>query len=375
MRRGITGPVVVVLLVLAVFAGTRLDILTGKDKEQTQLTGGYGGGEVIAPVDDYPSKWKDIAQDSVFDDWGEWNRECTSFVAFRLATRNGFAMPFYDNADQWGPRARALGYAVDDTPAIGAVAWKASGHVAWVRHVEGGTVFVEDYNVHLNGTYSEYSTPASDWKYIHFKDLPAPQAPQQDPAPQGNLEVAAPDTPPEISVGVNNGGGQHGSDSTDVQHTSGTVQQTGNPQVVGGGNIQGSQGGSGSAPPPTTTTVPPPPPTTTTVPPPPPPPTTTTVPEAPATVTEQCWKYGCPTFQNYQNASGPGPTIAVGQYVEVRCKVYAPTIPSANPGGYWYLIQSAPWNGSYWAVGNTFVNGDPWDGPYQYSFNASIPDC
>jgi surface antigen len=373
MRRGITAPAAVVLLVLAVFAGTRLDGFTGND-DKTQV-GAYGGGEVIAPVDDYPAKWKDIAQDAVFDDWGMYNRECVSFVAFRLATRNGFAMPFHDNADRWGPRAQALGYTVDDTPAIGAVAWKASGHVAWVRHVDGNTVFVEDYNVHLNGTYSEYSTPKSEWRYIHFADLPAPAAPQpqQDPPPDNGLEVATPEAQPEISAGGNNGGTQGGS-SSDVQQTSGQVEQTGNPQVVGGGNIQGSQGGSGSAPPPPPpppTTIAPPPPPPTTVPPPPPP---TTVPQ-PQTVTEQCWKYGCPTFANYQNASGPGPKIAVGQYVEVRCKVYAPTIESANPGGYWYLIQSAPWSGSYWAVGNTFVNGDPWDGPYQYSFNPSIPDC
>src|SRR4051812_8163035 len=43
--------------------------------------------------DDYP--YKDRAQDSGFDPWGEYFRECTSWVAWALHSRNGFEMPFY----------------------------------------------------------------------------------------------------------------------------------------------------------------------------------------------------------------------------------------------------------------------------------------
>jgi len=42
--------------------------------------------------DDYPAKWKDVPQDSMFDDWGMYNRECVSFVAWRLYSQNGYSL-------------------------------------------------------------------------------------------------------------------------------------------------------------------------------------------------------------------------------------------------------------------------------------------
>ena len=44
----------------------------------------------------------------------------------------------------------------------------------------------------------------------------------------------------------------------------------------------------------------------------------------------------------------------------VVCKVYDPSITGVRPDGYWYLIQTSPWNGQYWAAANTFMNGDTW---------------
>jgi surface antigen len=95
-----------------------------------------------AGVDDYPSQWRNVPQDSVLDTWREHNRECTSFVARRLHSRNGFEMPFYLNADRWGPDASSRGYQVNRTPAVGSVAWwSGMDHVAWVESVNtDGTV-------------------------------------------------------------------------------------------------------------------------------------------------------------------------------------------------------------------------------------------
>ena len=90
---------------------------------------------------------------------------------------------------------------------------------------------------------------------------------------------------------------------------------------------------------------------------------------------EQEGHYGVNTFSDYDNASGEGPAIGAGQYVDVSCKVYDPTIASVNPDGYWYLIASAPWNGSYYAPANTFMNGDPWNGPYTHNTDFAVPDC
>jgi surface antigen len=134
------------------------------------VQGGRGG---VGLVDDYPAKWRDAPQDSELDNWKELNRECTSFVAFRLASRAGFNMPFWDNAINWGPRASALGYKVDNTPTIGSVAWTMAhgGHVAWVAEVEGSTVTIEQYNADFHGHYSWEKVPSSRFQYIHFHDL------------------------------------------------------------------------------------------------------------------------------------------------------------------------------------------------------------
>jgi len=127
-----------------------------------------------AGTDDYPAQWKNAPQDSVADQWGEWNRECTSFVAWRLHSRNGYEMDFHDNATEWRRRAQAEGVPVDTTPAAGAVAWWSFGHVAWVEAVSGGNITVEEYNYGLTGQYSERTVPASSpTGYLHFKDLPS----------------------------------------------------------------------------------------------------------------------------------------------------------------------------------------------------------
>ena len=95
----------------------------------------------------------------------------------------------------------------------------------------------------------------------------------------------------------------------------------------------------------------------------------------PTTYTEQEWHTGANTFSDPNNASGMGTKIAPGQYVQVTCKLYDPSIGSAMPGGYWYLIASAPWNNQYYAVANTFLNGDPWGGPYTHPTDLNVPDC
>jgi surface antigen len=123
--------------------------------------------------DDYPATWKNAPMDSVLDNWKEWNRECTSFVAWRLHSKNQFEMPFNDNAINWKTRAQNMGYAANSTPAVGAVAWFTYGHVAWVESVNAnGTVTIEQYNADRTGHYSETTIAASTVSaYIHFKDI------------------------------------------------------------------------------------------------------------------------------------------------------------------------------------------------------------
>ena len=61
----------------------------------------FKGGRGGDPGDDYP--WKNLVQDSRLDPWREYVRECTSFVVWALYSRNGFSMPFHDNAIGWCP--------------------------------------------------------------------------------------------------------------------------------------------------------------------------------------------------------------------------------------------------------------------------------
>lgn len=157
------------------------------------LKGGRGsGGPAVAsfdPGDDYPAKWRNVPQDSVFDAWREYNRECTSFAAWALSSRNGFEMPFFDDARNWGARAQRLGYRVDSSPAVGTIAWSNAGrwgHVAYVQAVNGGSVFIEDYNHRLDGHYDARWVPASTFTgYIHFKDRPS-ASPVPTSTPKGS---------------------------------------------------------------------------------------------------------------------------------------------------------------------------------------------
>jgi hypothetical protein len=97
--------------------------------------------------------------------------------------------------------------------------------------------------------------------------------------------------------------------------------------------------------------------------------------------TQQTWReqetpnHAVSTFTNYHNASGVGPQIAAGQWVDVSCKVLDGTIASVNPDGYWYRIASSPWNNAYYSPANTFMNGDPYGGPYSHNTDYAVPNC
>lgn len=276
------------------------------------VSGGRGGpGD---PGDDYPAALRNAPKDSLLDHWREYNRECTSFVAWALASRNGFNMPFFDNANKWGTRARALGYAVNSTPAPGSVAWSTAGslgHVAYVESVTGSSVYIEEYNHYGTGTYDSRTVPASYFTgYIHFRDVTAPP-PMPSPAPESH-------TPTETH----------------------TVTET--------------PGGT-----PKLTPVAPP-----------------LEPPSPVTYSEQeTPNHPVNAFENPHNASGEGPAIPAGMWVQVSCKVYDPTILSVNPDGYWYRIASSPWSNAYYSPANTFMNGDPYGGPYTHNTDYAIPNC
>ena len=128
--------------------------------------------------DDYP--YSDATTNAI-DRWGFNERQCTSFVAWRLALHGRIldnGAQGWGNALNWDDTARRLGVTVTTTPSVGAVAqWGAGessayysrgsssadgrfaasgfGHVAWVRSVYAdGSVLVEQYNLGGDRSYS-----------------------------------------------------------------------------------------------------------------------------------------------------------------------------------------------------------------------------
>lgn len=117
---------------------------SGSSSGDSNNTTGVGKG------DDYPAKWRNIAPDSVSDDFGYYNRECVSFVAYRLSKEGKTGFNGLGNAINWKP---ASGLSGQSKPMIGDVAWfnaadapGAYGHVAYVSGVNGDTIYLEEYN-------------------------------------------------------------------------------------------------------------------------------------------------------------------------------------------------------------------------------------
>src|SRR3954452_7683543 len=138
-------------------------------------------------VDDYPARLKAARLDALVDPWQFYNRECTSFVAWRLNSENQVAFNDYwrgthfGNASNWKKAAQALSVPVDNNPTRGAVAWwsagsagSSRGHVAWVQTVGNGAITIEEYNYLHAGKYDTrtISSSSSMWPsgFIHIKD-------------------------------------------------------------------------------------------------------------------------------------------------------------------------------------------------------------
>jgi surface antigen len=139
-------------------------------------------------VDDYPPRLKRAAQDALVDPWLFYNRECTSFVAWRLNNDAGVAFSNYylgkhwGDASNWKHAATQAGVTVNEIPAVGAVAWwragsagSSRGHVAWVASLSGGDITIEEYNYLDRGGYDTRMIGSSSdvWPsaFIHIGDI------------------------------------------------------------------------------------------------------------------------------------------------------------------------------------------------------------
>lgn len=141
--------------------------------------------------DDYPYA---SSSGNANDRWGFTERQCTSFVAWRLAQAGSpldNANRAWGDASHWDDSARRQGRTVTTTPAVGTVAqWGAgerspyyaagsgtvngtftaggTGHVAWVLSVySDGSALVEQYNLYGDESYSTMRVKAP--RYLHLQ--------------------------------------------------------------------------------------------------------------------------------------------------------------------------------------------------------------
>jgi hypothetical protein len=49
--------------------------------------------------------------------------------------------------------------------------------------------------------------------------------------------------------------------------------------------------------------------------------------------------------------------------------------PASARGGDRLRIASSPWNSGDYSPANTFMNGDPWNGPYTHNTDFNVPNC
>jgi surface antigen len=143
-------------------------------------TGGYPYWNYAGPgTNPATYTWTD-AHGNGISPYGYAYRNCTDYVAWKLATANGFGdFQGLGNASSWAGAARSRGYAVNRVPSRGAVAWWGTelfggfGHVAWVVNADVGSVEIAEYNHAGNGRFDlRRIAPGEADAYIHFRDLP-----------------------------------------------------------------------------------------------------------------------------------------------------------------------------------------------------------
>jgi surface antigen len=142
-----------------------------------------------AGTNDYP--YRTQTNTSAVDKWGFTQRQCVSFVAWRMAQAGrpiSNAGSAWGHAHNWETVAAKKGKKVSTTPRVGALAhWNSKersayypagggsgyltagyyGHVAYVWKVlSGGRVVVEHYNMSGNRSYSTMTVKAPRYLYL-----------------------------------------------------------------------------------------------------------------------------------------------------------------------------------------------------------------
>ena len=155
----------------------------------THSAAGYGYPYPAAPDCNEGS----LGAGCVGDSRGFLQGQCTSWVAYRLAMRNGlsfsnwYAGRHWGNASEWGKVAKGVGHKPDKYPAVGAIGWYKRGHVSYVEDVySNGTILISEMNTdgHNGFHFATVSPGMSSYpdKFIHLDDVvPVDTTPPTEP--------------------------------------------------------------------------------------------------------------------------------------------------------------------------------------------------
>ncbi|MBF4770562.1 CHAP domain-containing protein [Nocardioides agariphilus] len=144
----------------------------------THVAAGYGYPYPAAPDCNEGSLGGGCSGDSR----GFLQGQCTSWVAYRLAMRNGlsfsnwYAGQHWGNASEWAKVAKGIGHKPDKTPAIGSIGWYKRGHVSYVEDVySNGTILISEMNTdgHNGFHFATVSPGMRSYpdKFIHLDDV------------------------------------------------------------------------------------------------------------------------------------------------------------------------------------------------------------
>ena len=123
----------------------------------------------------YPGAWANAPQDTVVDDWALYNRECVSYVAWKIASTGRF-VPYFNgqgNANQWESYVARYGIKSGTIPVVGSAAvlhGGAYGHVMYVEAVsdDKSRITISEYNYGWSGMYSKRSISSAGLTYLYF---------------------------------------------------------------------------------------------------------------------------------------------------------------------------------------------------------------
>lgn len=198
-------------------------------------------------VNDYPCKNAVPNADCLWTP-GSPGRQCTSFSRWRVRKDLGILLPNLGSGGDFGPRAKALGYAVDGNARLHDLICyppgvqgsdRENGHVCVLWNMDGGVFTVEEYNfdVEFGYTNNRVIDHTAGLQFIHIAPFVQPPSPATEENPMLAFFVAKTSTagPGKGANGVFQTNGmtfrhmRNAQNYLDVQHTGPWLNGDGKP--------------------------------------------------------------------------------------------------------------------------------------------------